>query len=214
MKRSAKSSKGVLPEKWKLAIPSCSTLKLYPTTLMIKGSKESSKLGTMLVRDIQMPYSCHFSSCLILMILSIVSLTIFLKRRVNWGCLHLFFEPRPYIWSVLDTIKQKCELALTPNLGICSQFLKLQTLQRKVNDQRNADPARNQVVGNIVRKINVKAGGVNAKIGSSSALWKKYTSKDNPTLFLGADVTHPSPAETDIPSIAAVVGNIDLDGVR
>lgn len=85
---------------------------------------------------------------------------------------------------------------------------------RKVNDQRNPNPATNQVVGNIVRKINVKAGGVNMKIGKSFPVWQKYTNPNNPTLFLGADVTHPSPGETEIPSIAAVVGNIDLDGVR
>ena len=44
--------------------------------------------------------------------------------------------------------------------------------------------------------------------------WRKFTDPNNSTLFIGIDVTHPSPGEEDIPSIAAVVGNIDLDGAK
>jgi hypothetical protein len=51
-----------------------------------------------------------------------------------------------------------------------TQFLRLETLKKKVGDQRNPDPSRNRVVDNIVRKINAKSGGINVKINQQCPL--------------------------------------------
>lgn len=64
--------------------------------------------------------------------------------------------------------------------------------------------AKPQVCSNIAMKINAKLGGINHIIDPSNM----------PELFrevivFGADVTHPSPGESNIPSIAAVVASVD-----
>ncbi|KAI6174749.1 Piwi domain protein [Aphelenchoides fujianensis] len=63
---------------------------------------------------------------------------------------------------------------------------------------------------NLMMKINVKLGGVNSQL-AADAVTSKYLVEE-PCLILGIDVTHPAPGEERIgmPSIAAVVGNIDL----
>ncbi|XP_067047295.1 protein argonaute-2-like [Acropora muricata] len=61
-----------------------------------------------------------------------------------------------------------------------------------------------QVCANILLKINAKLGGTNHVIDDS---FKPAISKD--TIVFGADVTHPSPTENGIPSIAAVVASMD-----
>ena len=35
-----------------------------------------------------------------------------------------------------------------------------------------------------------------------------------PTLIVGADVTHPAPGSHERPSVAAIVGSVDLEGMR
>lgn len=60
---------------------------------------------------------------------------------------------------------------------------------------------------NVLLKINAKLGGTN------SLLAMEHTShlpliKDTPTMILGMDVSHGSPGQSDIPSIAAVVGSL------
>ena len=64
--------------------------------------------------------------------------------------------------------------------------------------------AKPQVCANISLKINAKLGGTNHVID--------YSVKpvfNEPTIVFGADVTHPSPTENGIPSIAAVVASMD-----
>jgi eukaryotic translation initiation factor 2C len=70
---------------------------------------------------------------------------------------------------------------------------------------RDSNP---QVLANICLKINAKVGGVNNAIVPKL---RCPVFKDQPVIFLGADVTHPSPQgfNKDQPSIAAVVGSID-----
>ncbi|KAK3722082.1 hypothetical protein QZH41_019832 [Actinostola sp. cb2023] len=70
-------------------------------------------------------------------------------------------------------------------------------------------PAKPQVCSNIAMKINVKLGGTNHIVDHS----------EMPPLFrdviiFGADVTHPSPGEGNIPSIAAVVASMDCHASR
>ncbi|XP_074606176.1 protein argonaute-2-like isoform X1 [Acropora palmata] len=64
--------------------------------------------------------------------------------------------------------------------------------------------AKPQVCANISLKINAKLGGTNHVIDDSV---KPVFSE--PTIVFGADVTHPSPTENGIPSIAAVVASMD-----
>ena len=69
---------------------------------------------------------------------------------------------------------------------------------------RHVQQAKPQVCSNISLKINAKLGGTNHVIDFS--VKPVFT---EPTIVLGADVTHPSPTENGIPSIAAVVASMD-----
>lgn len=42
--------------------------------------------------------------------------------------------------------------------------------------------------------------------------WTDFTKK--PTLFFGVDVTHPAPGDSEFLSVAAAVGNLDIDGAE
>lgn len=59
---------------------------------------------------------------------------------------------------------------------------------------------------NIALKINLKLGGINQLLDTS----RLPLIKDDQTMFVGIDVTHPSPGSAiGAPSVAAVVANID-----
>lgn len=62
-----------------------------------------------------------------------------------------------------------------------------------------------QYCANLCLKINVKLGGVNSSLGRQL----KFIC-ERPTMVFGADVTHPGIGEADKPSIAAVVGSMDI----
>lgn len=84
-------------------------------------------------------------------------------------------------------------------VGIPTQCVQLKLVQQ----------AKPQVCANISLKINAKMGGVNHVIDSS--LKPVFT---EPTIVFGADVTHPSPTENGIPSIAAVVASMDRHATK
>ncbi|XP_068159682.1 protein argonaute-2-like [Drosophila tropicalis] len=92
-----------------------------------------------------------------------------------------------------DTIKQKAEL----KHGILTQCLRQFTVERKLNPQ---------LIGNVLLKINAKLNGINHKL------------KDEPNrllsnaMFLGADATHPSPDQREMPSVVGVAASHDLYG--
>ncbi|KAE9614906.1 putative post-transcriptional gene silencing PAZ-Argonaute family [Lupinus albus] len=67
----------------------------------------------------------------------------------------------------------------------------------KVNDQ---------YLTNVLLKINAKLGGMNSLLGVEQSPSIPIISKA-PTLILGMDVSHGSPGQSDIPSIAAVVSS-------
>jgi len=85
-------------------------------------------------------------------------------------------------------------------IGIPTQCVQLRLVQQ----------AKDQVCTNISLKINSKLGGVNHVIDPSvkSPVFSK------PTIVFGADVTHPSPTENGIPSIAAVVASMDVNASK
>ncbi|KAF9410940.1 hypothetical protein HW555_010138 [Spodoptera exigua] len=59
---------------------------------------------------------------------------------------------------------------------------------------------------NILLKVNSKLMGINQAI---DAVAMPRCLKDSPVMIVGADVTHPSPDQSNIPSIAAVTASID-----
>ena len=83
--------------------------------------------------------------------------------------------------------------------------IQTQCVQSKLVQQ-----AKPQVCANISLKINSKLGGVNHVIDprEKSPVFKE------PVIIFGADVTHPSPTENGIPSIAAVVASMDANATK
>jgi len=92
-----------------------------------------------------------------------------------------------------EFIKQKAEL----QYGILTQCIKQYSVDRRLNDQ---------LVNNVLLKVNSKLNGINHKI------------KDDPrimlpnVMFLGADVAHPSPDQREIPSVVGVAASHDPFG--
>jgi eukaryotic translation initiation factor 2C len=70
---------------------------------------------------------------------------------------------------------------------------------------RNVKRANNQLIGNVLLKMNAKLNGVNniCKNPDGTSLLAK------PTMIMGADVTHPAPGDNSRPSIAAVVASMN-----
>ncbi|GMG98489.1 hypothetical protein Nepgr_000329 [Nepenthes gracilis] len=91
-------------------------------------------------------------------------------------------------------IKRICET----ELGIISQCCQ----------PRQAAKLSDQYLENVALKINVKAGGQNTVLEDAIARRIPILS-DCPTIIIGADVTHASPGEESVPSIAAVVASMD-----
>ena len=85
-------------------------------------------------------------------------------------------------------------------LGIPTQCVKL----------KQVEDAKPQVCANLSLKINAKLGGVNHVIDPQV---KSLVFKE-PVIIFGADVTHPSPGENGIPSIAAVVASMDRHAAK
>nr|AFX89028.1 argonaute 2a [Mayetiola destructor] len=87
-------------------------------------------------------------------------------------------------------VKQVAEI----DVGILTQYLKGLTVLRKLNDS---------TISNILLKVNAKLNGVNHCLVGSPFL------NDNihKCMFIGADVTHPSPDQQTIPSIVGVVAS-------
>ena len=79
-------------------------------------------------------------------------------------------------------------------IGVATQCVQMRLVQQ----------AKPQVCANISLKINAKLGGTNHVIDDSVK-----PVFNEPTIVFGADVTHPSPTENGIPSIAAVVASMD-----
>ncbi|XP_037719022.1 protein argonaute-2-like [Drosophila subpulchrella] len=103
----------------------------------------------------------------------------------------LAFVIIPTFGASYDVIKQKAEL----QHGILTQCIKQFTVERKLNSQ---------TIANVLLKVNSKLNGINHKL------------KDEPriknAMFLGADVTHPSPDQREIPSVVGVAASHDPYG--
>ncbi|KAH8303615.1 hypothetical protein KR018_007140, partial [Drosophila ironensis] len=113
-----------------------------------------------------------------------------LKRQ---GC-DLAIVIIPNMGASYDIIKQKAEL----QHGILTQCIKQFTVERKLNPQ---------TIGNILLKVNSKLNGINHKLKEDT----RFTYPKN-AMFLGADVTHPSPDQREIPSVVGVAASHDANG--
>lgn len=101
-------------------------------------------------------------------------------------------------------IKQAAEL----KVGILTQCIKANTIYR----MGNGNPM--MTIGNILLKVNAKLNGRNHEvIEASYNAFNKHQTKDG-VMFVGADVTHPSPDQRDIPSVVGVAASYDDVGFR
>ncbi|CAG2117381.1 unnamed protein product, partial [Medioppia subpectinata] len=76
---------------------------------------------------------------------------------------------------------------------------------------KNVKTPKGGLQSNLLLKINTKLGGVN-RILESNVEKPEVLRKDNyRVMFIGADVTHPAPADKLETSVAACVGSIDTD---
>ncbi|XP_052739362.1 protein argonaute-2 [Bicyclus anynana] len=91
-------------------------------------------------------------------------------------------------------IKRKAEL----EVGMLTQCIREMTVSRRMNDQ---------TVRNILLKVNSKLMGVNQALDNRSL---PQCLKSGGVMVVGADVTHPSPDQMSVPSIAAVTASIDV----
>ena len=91
--------------------------------------------------------------------------------------------------------------------GVPTQCVKIKQVEEAIGNGSKKLP---QVCANLSMKINAKLGGVNHIIDPTV---KSLLFKD-PVIIFGADVTHPSPTENGIPSIAAVVASMDPNAAK
>lgn len=112
-------------------------------------------------------------------------------QRMKQKQIQVVFVIVPNAGDTYSKVKQVAEL----EVGILTQCIKDKTVF-KIN------PA---TTGNILLKINAKLNGTNHYVKDL----KKPRILGKPTIIFGADVTHPSPDETSIPSVAAVTASYD-----
>ncbi|XP_044739268.1 protein argonaute-2-like isoform X2 [Chrysoperla carnea] len=115
----------------------------------------------------------------------------FHKTKIN---LVFIVLPSQRTSDVYCQVKQKAEL----KYGILTQCIKSRTMQRM-------NPS---TVSNILLKVNAKLNGTNHVLKTPPRILR-----DERCMIVGADVTHPSPDQQTVPSVAAVAASCDLDGV-
>jgi eukaryotic translation initiation factor 2C len=98
-------------------------------------------------------------------------------------------------------VKQAAEL----KVGILTQCIKANTVFRM---ERNPM----MTVNNILLKVNAKLNGKNHEVVEPS--YQRFNSLNDGVMFVGGDVTHPSPDQRDIPSVVGVACSYDQVGFR
>ncbi|RIA95038.1 Piwi domain-containing protein [Glomus cerebriforme] len=93
-------------------------------------------------------------------------------------------------------IKRVCDTVI----GVASQC---------VQSKHTTQPKK-QYCANVCLKMNVKLGGMNSFLNPSQIPFIT----DKPTILMGADVTHPSPGDSERPSIAALCASMDAKASR
>lgn len=100
--------------------------------------------------------------------------------------------------NIYAEVKKAAEL----RVGILTQCIKSKTCER----------LNSQIVKNILLKLNAKLTGKNYEVQEIS--YSNVNSKASGVMFIGADVTHPSPDQKDIPSVVGVASSHDQVGFR
>ncbi|XP_070497961.1 protein argonaute-2 [Chironomus tepperi] len=95
-------------------------------------------------------------------------------------------------------VKQAAELSV----GILTQCIKSNTVKR----------INSSTLKNIILKLNAKLNGKNHEIEEIS--YQSINSATSGVMFVGADVTHPSPDQRNIPSVVGVASSHDQVGFR
>lgn len=99
-------------------------------------------------------------------------------------------------------VKQAAEL----KVGILTQCIKANTIFR----MERGNPM--MTINNILLKVNAKLNGKNHQVAEPS--YQKFNALNDGVMFVGADVTHPSPDQRDLPSVVGVACSYDQVGFR
>jgi len=106
-----------------------------------------------------------------------------------------------------DTGPNSCKALLKTEaetiLGIPTQCILAKNVKKYSKDEKGAD----QFHANVALKVNIKLGGRNYFVDLKKGV-ERFVANE-PTMIIGADVTHPAPGSTKFPSIAAVAGSVD-----
>ncbi|VDN20371.1 unnamed protein product [Gongylonema pulchrum] len=108
-----------------------------------------------------------------------------------------------------DEIYGMIKTACDQEEGIACQVVRTETFMKM-----RGGGERNTVARNLCMKINAKLGGINNELAGNRHNWQKFTDERDPTLFIGIDVTHPPSGDTASPSVAAVVGSLNIAATR
>uniref|UniRef100_A0A1A9WFG9 Piwi domain-containing protein n=1 Tax=Glossina brevipalpis TaxID=37001 RepID=A0A1A9WFG9_9MUSC len=107
----------------------------------------------------------------------------------------------PNYGTSYSSVKQNAEL----KVGILTQCIKERTVLRAPKDA--------SVIQNLMLKVNAKLNGTNHKMSEEKeAELKKLLQPIRNVMFMGADVTHPSPDQRHIPSVVGVAASHDAYG--
>ncbi|XP_055305199.1 protein argonaute-2-like [Sitodiplosis mosellana] len=98
--------------------------------------------------------------------------------------------------QIYGKIKKVAEI----DCGVLTQCIKARTVK-----DRRTDPS---TLSNIMLKVNVKLNGTNHKLETCPILTNAKC------MFVGADVTHPSPDQKTIPSVVGVAASYDVNAFR
>ncbi|XP_055705408.1 protein argonaute-2 [Phlebotomus papatasi] len=99
---------------------------------------------------------------------------------------------------------KKVKVAAEIQYGILTQCIKHDTIVRRGDLS---------TINNILLKMNSKLNGLNHRILSENRL-KLGILRDGNFMVVGADVTHPSPGQNNVPSIVGVASSYDEDGFK
>ncbi|XP_055914465.1 protein argonaute-2 [Eupeodes corollae] len=127
-------------------------------------------------------------------------------KKLKQSKVSLVFVILPYNAESYSKVKQQAELSC----GIVTQCIKGDTMRsynKRFNSVKIIDA---MTIGNILLKVNAKLNGTNHKISPTNEI----TLQKSKVMFVGADVSHPSPLQTNLPSIVGVVASHDLYGTQ
>lgn len=101
--------------------------------------------------------------------------------------------------STYASIKQIAEI----KCGMLTQCIRSSTIFKKARDI--------STINNILLKVNTKLNGTNHKVAPAMII---PSVQKVPYMLIGADVTHPSPDQTAIPSVVGVAASNDIHAFR